>query len=160
MRTSTRMAILISMVLTVLLAALLGYLTVIVRPLVALLLDVGSFLTGAPEPETAAYAAAYRVLLLLAYCMIAAAFAALAGLFLLLRTILRGRVFSRTTLGCLLTVALCCFLEAALMAWSGRYFISSFLGAAVFVLIGLCLTVVRTVIAEAMRIKQENDLTV
>lgn len=156
MRTSMRVAILVSMALTALLAVLLVFLTLRVETLIEVLLTVARFLIGGTE----ATAETHTILRILAYLMSAAAFAALAGLFLLLGTVLHGQVFSRKTLGCLLTVALCCFAEAALMLVTGRYFLTSYLAAAIFLFIGLCLTVVRTVIAEAMRIKQENDLTV
>ena len=98
--------------------------------------------------------------LIAAYAMLAVAFAAVGLLLALLRSVLRGEVFSKTALCVLHWLSVCCFAEGALFAYVGIYFqVALCLMIAAFFL-GVSLRVVKNVIAEAMRYKEENELTV
>ncbi len=98
--------------------------------------------------------------LIAAYTMLAVAFAAVGLLLALLHSVLRGKVFSAFALRVLNWLSICCFVEGALFCYVGIYFqVALCLAIAAFFL-GVSLRVVRNVIAEAMRYKEENDLTV
>lgn len=97
--------------------------------------------------------------------LIAVAFVAVALLSLVLRKVLKGGIFTPGALGLLRILSYLCFLEGALILGMG-FFLPFFslacfvLGFFAMVFIGLLLRVVRNVIAEGMRFKEENDLTV
>ena len=98
--------------------------------------------------------------LIAAYIMLAVAFAAVGLLLALLRSVLQGNVFSKTALCVLNWLSICCFAEGALFCYVGIYFqVALCLMIAAFFL-GVSLRVVKNVIAEAMRYKEENELTV
>lgn len=98
--------------------------------------------------------------LIAAYIMLAVAFAAVGLLLALLRSVLQGKVFSKTALCVLNWLSICCFAEGALFCYVGIYFqVALCLMIAAFFL-GVSLRVVKNVIAEAMRYKEENELTV
>ena len=98
--------------------------------------------------------------LIAAYIMLAIAFAAVGLLLALLRSVLQGKVFSKTALCVLNWLSICCFAEGALFCYVGIYFqVALCLMIAAFFL-GVSLRVVKNVIAEAMRYKEENELTV
>ena len=98
--------------------------------------------------------------LIAAYAMLAVAFAAVGLLLALLRSVLRGEVFEKTALCVLHWLSVCCFAEGVLFAYVGIYFqVALCLMIAAFFL-GVSLRVVKNVIAEAMRYKEENELTV
>ena len=96
----------------------------------------------------------------LAYVMLALAIAAVGLLWHLLTVISRGNVFSNTTVKHLTAVSLCCFAEGLLFLLLGYYFQLAFAVAAAVTFVAFCLLVVRNVLAEACRIKAENDFTV
>lgn len=156
MKTSTRVSVIVSMSLTVLLGLFMLGMTCFLEKIVAALIGTKDQL-GAQNPITQNDRA---VILWLAFAMIVVALVALVCLFLLLRTVLRGMVFSRASTGYLFAIMLCCFAEGLITLPLGRYFLLAFGVVMLFFFIGLCLMVVRNVIAEATRIKQENDLTV
>lgn len=98
--------------------------------------------------------------LIAAYVMIAVAFAAVGLLLALLRSVMKGEVFSQTALRVLHWLSICCFAEGALFCYVGIYFqVALCLMIAAFFL-GVSLRVVKNVIAEAMRYKEETELTV
>ena len=69
-------------------------------------------------------------------------------------------VFSQKTLTVLLCLSICCFVIAALFGYVGIYFQLAFCIALAALCLGVSLRVVKNVIAEAMRYKSENDLTI
>lgn len=94
------------------------------------------------------------------YLMISVGVGAVILMFKLLKTVLNGDVFTKTTCKLLSLVSTCCFIEGALSLFFVLYFkfiICIFLAAW---FLGLCLRVVKNVIEEATRIKEENDFTV
>ena len=95
-----------------------------------------------------------------AYLMVAIAVTAVVLLFVLLRVVYQGRVFSTSTTHLLSTLSWCCFGEALLTLLLIVQFqlIACLSLAAGF--LGLCLRVVKHVIEEATRIKNENDFTI
>ena len=95
-----------------------------------------------------------------AYAMLLVAFAAVALLFVLLRSTLSEMVFSERALRTLNGLSLCCFIEGILFAYVAFYFPAVLCLTLAAFFLGVCLRVVRNVIAEAMRYKEENDLTV
>ena len=151
-----RVSIVISIVLTVLLFLFIVFLLYPLPRIVNAVLDVSDRIHDrAPFSET------YRAAILaIAYVEVAVAGVAVLLLFTMLMAILHGEVFHKTVTRLLLAVSLCCFAEAALFLPLGASITVSFGVAAIALFIGVCLLVVRNVIAEAIRIKQENDLTV
>ncbi len=95
-----------------------------------------------------------------AYAILAVAFAAVALLIVLLRSTLSERVFSEGALRTLNALSICCFVEGALFAYVAIYFHAVLCLTLAAFFLGVSLRVVRNVIAEAMRYKEENDLTV
>lgn len=95
-------------------------------------------------------------------CYAVLALAALADglLFVLLRRVQREAVFTAQSVALLRGISWCCVGAGALFIWLGSYFLLSYAVAFVAVLVGICLRVVKNVIAEATEIKSENDLTV
>lgn len=98
--------------------------------------------------------------LIAAYAMIAVAFAAVGLLLALLHTVLTKKVFSEVALRVLNWLAVCCFVEGVLFCYVGIYFQVAFCLMIAAFFLGVSLRVVHNVIAEAMRYKEENELTV
>lgn len=99
-------------------------------------------------------------ILAVAYVMIAVAAVAIIFLWRLLTVVSRGDVFGQRTAPLIKAVAICCFGEALLFLSIGYYFQLAIGVAMAAALVGLCLAVVKNVIAEACRIKAENDFTI
>lgn len=95
-----------------------------------------------------------------AYAMLAVAYLAVALLYLLLRTILHGKVFGKKTVRLLSAISWCCFAEGALVILLTFWFQLAAVAALAACFVGLCLRVVKNVIEEATRIKAENDFTI
>ena len=95
-----------------------------------------------------------------AYAMLAVAFAAVALLIIILRYTHSEKVFSERALHTLNYLSLCCFAEGILFVYVAFYFPAVLCLTLAAFFLGVCLRVVRNVIAEAMRYKEENDLTV
>lgn len=95
-----------------------------------------------------------------AYIMLALAAVAVFFLFLLLRIVYRQKVFSVSATRLLSLISWCCFAEGVLAILLFVYFqlVICITLAAFF--LGLCLRVVKHVIEEAIRIKNENDYTI
>ncbi|MBQ9796714.1 MAG: DUF2975 domain-containing protein [Clostridia bacterium] len=98
--------------------------------------------------------------LVAAYLIVAVAFVTVGFLIFLLRLTLSEAVFSQKTLTVLLCLSICCFVIAALFGYVGIYFQLAFCVALAALCLGVSLRVVKNVIAEAMRYKSENDLTI
>ncbi len=81
-------------------------------------------------------------------------------LFALLRRVQKEAVFTPESVALLRGISWCCIVAGVLFVWLGHYFLLSYAVAFVAVLVGICLRVVKNVIAEATEIKSENDLTV
>ena len=95
-----------------------------------------------------------------AYAMVAVGVAAVVLMFVLLRVVWCGKVFSKATTALLNAISWCCFGEAilALLLVTTFQLVLCLTLAAGF--LGLSLRVVRHVLLEAIRIKSENDFTV
>lgn len=102
-----------------------------------------------------------RVLLFVtSYLVLITAMAADFMLFFLLLRAHKGKVFTDISVSLIRGVSLCCFFAGVVVFVMGIVFRFAFvLGFAAFFL-GFCLHVVKNVIKEATRIKNENDLTV
>lgn len=81
-------------------------------------------------------------------------------LFALLLRVRKEAVFTAESVALLRGISWCCVAAGVLFVWLGFYFLISYAVAFVALLVGLCLRVVKNVIAEATEIKSENDLTV
>ena len=153
---SRRTSSIISLVLAIALVPALVFLSIRLPHFVTVLLNVheaiGDDGTLAPWERTC--------ILVDAYAMFAVAFAAVALLILLLRTTLSEKVFSEGALRTLDGLSLCCFGEGILVIYIAVYFPAALCLTLAAFFLGVCLRVVRNVIAEAMRYKEENDLTV
>ena len=100
------------------------------------------------------------ILLGTAYGMEAVAATAILLLCGLLRVIAQGEIFSARSTRLLLWVSICCFGEGVLFLATAFSFLASLAVAAAISFVGLCLLIVRNVLAEACRIKAENDYTI
>lgn len=100
------------------------------------------------------------LLLITSYIVLAIAMAADFMLFALLLRAGKGKVFTNASVALIRGVSFCCFFAGITVFVMGSVFRLAFvLGFAAFFL-GFCLYVVKNVLAEATRIKNENDLTV
>lgn len=100
------------------------------------------------------------LMLVVTYIMIAVALIATVLLWLLLNVVASAKVFTRSSTRLLLFISICCFAETLLFLAIQHCFELAIAGAVAVAFIGLCLLVVRNVLTEAIRIKDENDLTV
>lgn len=150
-------SVLISLVLAILLLASLILLAFFLPRLVDALCQARAALSPErPAPSQAEQA----ILLCLAYGMELVAAAAILLLCHLLRIVAQGDVFSVRTARTLLAVSLCCFGEGLLFLGTAISFHASLAAAAALSFVGLCLLIVRNVIAQASLIKAENDYTI
>lgn len=153
---SDRTSIIVSMILTVLLflalCALACCLPMVVRAMIDTTDNIG---------DRASITLTERALVLVdAYAMVAIALIAVILLYLLLRCVLRGQVFSQHCVALIASVSWCCFAEALLFLLIGGFFQLAFGVTIAACCLGVCLRVVKNVIAEATRIKAENDYTI
>ncbi len=95
-----------------------------------------------------------------AYAMVAIAFVAVILLFLLLRVVYKQQVFSTATVKFLSAISWCCYIEGLLALILIVYFQLAICITLAACFLGFCLRVVKHVIAEATRIKNENDFTI
>jgi hypothetical protein len=98
--------------------------------------------------------------LVLSYLLLAVFMLADALLFMILKRVKSGKVFTAETVSLIRGVSYCCFLVGLLFALLGIYFQLAFIVAFMAVFLGICLRVVKNVIEEATEIKAENELTV
>lgn len=155
-RLNGKLSTTISLILTILLFVSLVFLTYWLPDVVQSMIDMNdNFGNRANISEQG------RLFVLIdTYVMVAIAFAAVVLLFFLLRTVLKGQVFGKTTTRLLSFISLCCFVEGILFLLLIAYFQLAFGVAIAAFFLGLCLRVVKNVIDEATRIKSENDFTI
>ena len=79
--------------------------------------------------------------------------------FLLFR-VLRGLVFTKTSVSLIRGVSWLAIVCGILFALLGRVFFIAYVVAVAILFLGLCIRVVKNVVEEATEIKNENDLTV
>lgn len=94
------------------------------------------------------------------YIGIAAIALAVGMLFALLIRVKGGKVFTDKSVALIRGVSWACYLLALSFIGIGFTYNISFVAAFLAVFLGLCLRVVKNVLEEACRIKNENDLTV
>ncbi len=99
---------------------------------------------------------------ILALGYLALAIVAVAGvlLLLLLWRVRQNRVFTPGCVALIRGISWCCYLLAGVFLGLGMWFYLSLVASFMVGFLGLCLRVVKNVIEEAIRIKDENDLTV
>ncbi len=95
-----------------------------------------------------------------AYIGIAAIVLADIMLFFLLMRVRVGKVFTDKSIALIRGISWSCYLLAASFIGIGVTYLFFFVAAFLAVFLGLCLRVVKNVLEEANRIKDENDLTV
>ena len=88
------------------------------------------------------------------------ALAMLLFLFLVLCNLAQGQVFEQKNVRLLRGLSWCCFLGAAISAVSGLYYLPWLVVALAAGFVGLIVRVVKNMLAEAIVLKEENDLTV
>ncbi len=81
-------------------------------------------------------------------------------MFLLLKRVQGGQVFTDRSVALIRAVSWCCFFLSGVLCVLGLWFRLGFFAAFAAVFLGTCLRVVKNVIEEATRIKLEHDLTV
>lgn len=97
---------------------------------------------------------------ILAYLVIVIVLLADILLFLLLKRVKTGKVFTPLSVALIRGVSWCCYLLCAVFCGIGIYFHIAFIVAFAAMFLGTCLRVTKNVIEEATEIKSENDLTV
>ncbi len=153
---SKKFSIIISVVLTALIFAALIFLTYWLPDVVTAMIDAPDNLGYRGEITEAA-----RTFVLVdAYVMVGIAYVAVALIFLLLRSVFRGKVFERVTFRLISAISWSCFAEAAVMMLLVVHFQLVVCLALAACMVGLCLRVVKNVLEEAARIKAENDFTI
>lgn len=156
MKRSNKLSVLLSMVFAALFACLLIGVAIILPVLVESLIKAPDLIGDRSDlPQSV-----HVLLLVVSYLAIAVALSAVVLLFALLRYVRTERVFTDGAVRVLSAISWCCFGEGILFFAVGIWFQLAFLICAAACFLGLCLRVVGNVIAEAMRYKQENDLTV
>ncbi len=153
---SKKLSIIISLILTILLFASLIFLTYWLPNVVTSMIDTTDNV-GNRENITQV---GRTFVLVDAYGMVAVAYVAVTLIFLLLRSVFRGRVFEKVTFRLLSAISWCCFAEGVFMMLLVVYFQLAAGLAIGACMVGLCLRVVKNVIEEAARIKAENDFTI
>ncbi len=98
--------------------------------------------------------------MLFGYIGVAAIALAVGMLFALLIRVKGGKVFTDKSIALIRGVSWACYLLAIAFIGIGFTYNVSFVAAFLAVFLGLCLRVVKNVLEEACRIKDENDLTV
>ena len=156
MRISNKLSTVISLCLTLILLAALCVLAVWLPMVVDSMINVTDNIGN-----RGAITNSERVFVLAdAYVMVAVAFVAVILLFFLLRAVLLERIFTESATRLIASISWCCFAEGMLFLAIGYYFQLAFGVAVAACFVGLCLRVVKNVIAEATRIKSENDFTI
>ncbi len=155
-RSSKKISVSVSLVMALLLLFALGYLVWWLPEVVTSLINATDNLGNRQEITPLGR----QLVLIDAYAMIAVAFVAVVFLFLLLRRVWRGEVFSQAAARWLAAVSWCCFAEGLLVVLLTVYFQLALGACVVACFVGLCLRVVKNVIEEATRIKSENDFTI
>jgi len=84
----------------------------------------------------------------------------LAFLYALLHQIGSGRVFINENVSYLRYISWCCFAGAALCIISGFYYVPWFAPGIAAAFVGLIIRVVKNVVAEAVALQDESDLTI
>ena len=102
----------------------------------------------------------YVPTLIITYLSAIPAFAADVSLFLLLRYVKLGDVFTSRNVALIRLISWCCFVEAVIFLSLGFYYIIGFAAAFAFVFMGLIVRVVKNIIEEAVYLKEENDFTI
>ncbi len=100
------------------------------------------------------------LILVESYLLLAVALIADLMLFTLLIRVRKGKVFTPISVSLIRGVSWCCFAAALIILVLGMYFQIAYILVFAAVFLGFCLHVVKNVIEEATRIKNENDLTV
>jgi len=86
--------------------------------------------------------------------------ALLSCLYILLNRIGSGRVFINENVSCLRYISWCCFAGAVLCVASGFYYVPWFVPGIAAAFVGLIIRVVKNVIAEAVALQDDSDLTI
>ncbi len=105
-------------------------------------------------------AGGYGLVLALAYGILAVCALADVLLFILLRRVRRGQVFTAKSIGLVRGISWCAILMGVFFLLLGYFFQLALAMAFAGLFLGLCIRVVKNVIEEATSIKAENDLTV
>ena len=151
-KTSTKISLVVSVLLLIALIVLLPWIPDVVRSMLDTADNLGDRASLSQGART--------YVLIAAYAMMTVAFFALGLLFFLLFYVLRERIFQPSLIRWLRGLSWCCFVEGALFFSIGFCFQLALGVGLAACFLGLCLRVVKNVIAEAIRIKNENDFTI
>ncbi len=156
LRISKKASVALSLVMTVVFFAIVVAAAVIMPSLVEILVNTPDNIGMRDQINDTG-----RVLVLVvAYLVLAVAAAADVFLFLLLRRVREGEVFTGRSVALIRGVSWCCILFGLLFAVLGYYFQLALAVSFAVVFLGVCLRVVKNVVEQAVQLKQENDLTV
>ena len=105
-------------------------------------------------------ASAVRSVVTAFYCCAPFAAAALAMMIVILRNVLRDRLFIRQNVSCFRWISWCCYAVAVITAAGTAFYFPLFIVAAAMGVIGTLLRVVKNMVQAAVELQEENDLTI
>ena len=156
----SKLSITLSMTFAVALALVIIIAAVLLPSIVGYLVSIDNYIEGLLDARGDISGGGQTFILAASYVLLAIALIADTMLFFLLVRVRRGLVFTDASVSLIRGVSWCCFFAGVtVFAMAGYFQVAYIIGCAAFFL-GLCLHVVKNVIEEATRIKNENDLTV
>jgi len=156
----SRLSITISLALAVILFAAIIVGAVMMPTIAGYLVGIDEYLEGFLGSRGEIGKSGQIFILIEAYLLVAAALVADLMLFTLLIRVRNAKVFTPISVSLIRGVSWCCFFAALVILVLGTYFQFAYVLAFGAMFLGFCLHVVKNVIEEATRIKNENDLTV
>ena len=112
------------------------------------------------DPASAAYTDLYKRLSQCIYISIFLGYAALYALTSLLFRVRRGEIFVYANIRSLRMLSALCFTVSAVTFLYGRFYMPLYIITAAACFFGVILTVIKDVFVNALRIREENDLTI
>lgn len=156
LRISRKASVGLSLVMTVIFFAVIVAGAIIMPTLVEMLIDTPDNIGSRDQINDSGR----NLVLVVAYLVLAVAAVADIFLFLLLRRVRAGEVFTGRSVALIRGVSWCCILFGLLFAVLGYYFQLALAVGFAALFLGVCLRVVKNVVEQAVELKQENDLTV
>ena len=156
LRISRKASVGLSLVMTVIFFAVIVAGAIIMPTLVEMLIDTPDNIGSRDQINDFGRS----LVLVVSYLVLAVAAVADVFLFLLLRRVRAGEVFTGRSVALIRGVSWCCILFGLLFAVLGYYFQLALAVGFAALFLGVCLRVVKNVVEQAVELKQENDLTV
>ena len=101
-----------------------------------------------------------RTVVITFYCCAPFAAAALTMMILILRNVLRERLFIRQNVSCFRWISWCCYAVMVITGVATTRYLPLFIVAAAMGVVGTLLRVVKNMVQAAVELQEENDLTI